>query len=797
MNLALRPLFRAIAFPAVARAISARSASAFAITAFSATIKVLALLCGLQAWSLWRAPAAWFPSLITVQLKPGETLILGQRELAAPQADKNHLALRRDADGGWMLRNLSATKQVVLQYADGEQRMGSVTLQAGQRFWVENKSFDVETSTAQEISFTHNNQHWRYDGATLYRDGLAQASCPDAHISARALALWNRAMPRMLTVPHALSFGGNVYCDNRLGLDGVTPGSAYLARNDGELRLSAGSPDGDRAALTLQTAATAIDLRQQELPLAGVSAIIVGHTRFQLGAQADRLTLAPSRRIALFNVAQLKLPPQIDWQWQQRALWTGTHGAALWPARPDDDADDRLHHRRPPLAVASRAGRVRRPAGLRRGRAGAATRQPSAQRRVLVGAGRRRIVSVADAAGTLIADERRRRRAAGRRPADAAGTGAGRERIVVAQLLPEKRRAADRRRRQRRLVAHLGQALSRARGPAHHRMAAGAVRGRGIGRDGRRGFVGRRDWRFRPATGRTGQAGLDRADRARVGTAFQLARAAGRPGRRRCALVAADRAGAAVPDAARHGAGAGRRFLAADFAAGVEHRHGFRLRRRRAQQAAGGGSGVHGAGGRRRHRLHALRRHRRPDQVGLLCRPFSGLARPGRTSAHRPATAARRARHHRGRLVGQRSPARPRHLGADCRQRDAHPGGAGRFRRLVLPQPPRPARRPAAVDRAGGVRDRHHAGGGAFLLDQRGRARLPPCALRALQLLHAVRRRRLRARPLPAVVGHQPGHLPDHGPADELFVGRRQPPAVFPVPPASLLCDQRAIFRGE
>src|SRR5471032_3413089 len=109
----------------------------------------------------------------------------------------------------------------------------------------------------------------------------------------------------------------------------------------------------------------------------------------------------------------------------------------------------------------------------------------------------------------------------------------------------------------------------------------------------------------------------------------------------------------------------------------------------------------------------------------------------------------------------------------------------------------RPARRPAAVDRAGGVRDRHHAGGGARLFGQRGRARLPPCALRALQLLHAVRRSGLRARPLPAVVGHQPGYLPDHGPADELFVGRRQPPAVFPVPPASLLCDQRAIFRGE
>ncbi|WP_295999364.1 FtsW/RodA/SpoVE family cell cycle protein [Rugamonas sp.] len=310
---------------------AARRYSAPTITAI-----VLALLCALQAWTLWRAPAAWFPSLITIQLKAGETLVLGQRELAAPQADKAHLALRRDADGAWMLRNLSAAKQVVLQYAAGEQRMGSVTLAAGQRFLVENKSFDIESSSAYEISFTQQGRHWRYDGATLYRDGHAQGGCADAHLSARALALWNRAVPRALTVPHALSFGGNVYCDNRLGLEGVTPGSAYLARNDGALRLSAGSPDGDRAALTLQTGAgsnaSSVDLRQQELPLAGVSAIIVGHTRFQLDDQGGHLTLAPSRHLALFNVAQQKLPPQIGWQWQQRALWSGAHGGAIWPA---------------------------------------------------------------------------------------------------------------------------------------------------------------------------------------------------------------------------------------------------------------------------------------------------------------------------------------------------------------------------------------------------------------------------------------------------------------------------------
>ena len=300
-----------------------------AITAFGATAIALALLCALQGWALWHAPAAWFPSAISVHLAAGETLVLGQRELAAPQADKDHIALRRDADG-WWLRNLSPSKQVVLQYAGHEQRMGSVALQALQRFQVENKLFDVTTASDREVSFERDGQHWRYDGAVLYRDGHAQASCPDTRVAARALALWNRWMPHALTVPHALSFGGNVYCDNRLGLAGVTPGSAWLSRVDGELRLAAGSPDGQRAALVIYNGADAIDLRQQELPLNDVAAIIVGHTRFQLAAQDDKLLLTPSRRIALYNLPDLRLPPQIAWQWQQRSLWHNDGGNAIW-----------------------------------------------------------------------------------------------------------------------------------------------------------------------------------------------------------------------------------------------------------------------------------------------------------------------------------------------------------------------------------------------------------------------------------------------------------------------------------
>ncbi|PHV04414.1 hypothetical protein CSQ96_26100 [Janthinobacterium sp. BJB412] len=302
----------------------------------AATVAVLLLLCVLQAWALWRAPPAWYPAAVTVRLAPGESITLGQRELAAPQADKDHLTLRRDPRDGWMLRNLSAAKQVVLQGEAGEQRMGSVALRGGQRFQVGHQRFDVLSASADEVAFTRDGVQWRYDGAVLYRDGHALATCADAHLAARVLAIWNRWLPRPLSIARALAFGGNVHCDNRLGLDGVTSGAALLARagSDGPLRgqlqLSAGSPDGERGAVLLLDGARQTDLRQQELPLAGVHAIIAGHSRLLLSQREDQLNLQPTRRVTLFNVAELKLPAQVDWQWRQRALWHNPASSALW-----------------------------------------------------------------------------------------------------------------------------------------------------------------------------------------------------------------------------------------------------------------------------------------------------------------------------------------------------------------------------------------------------------------------------------------------------------------------------------
>lgn len=312
---------------------------------FAATATALAALTALQAWSLLRAPAAWSPAAIDVRLAPGELATLGAHELAAPQAERAHLQLRRDAHGAWLLRNLNASRPVVLHSAGDDKRMGSAALAGASGFQIGGAVFRLEPggTDGKAAAFQYAGSGWRYDGATLYRDGSAQPTCPDATVAARVAALWNRVAPQAITVARPLVFGGNLHCGNRLGLEGIPPGAATLARSGGQLLLSGGNQDDGRTALRISRAGVQASLRQEEQPLAGILAFSIGRTWFQLAPPAagspgagttgpgarfrsapagnDVLTFAPSRHVALFTAPDARLAPQISWHWQQRALW--------------------------------------------------------------------------------------------------------------------------------------------------------------------------------------------------------------------------------------------------------------------------------------------------------------------------------------------------------------------------------------------------------------------------------------------------------------------------------------------
>nr|WP_223306027.1 FtsW/RodA/SpoVE family cell cycle protein [Massilia sp. NR 4-1] len=292
---------------------------------------LLAGLLGLQLLALWRAPAMWQAAEILV--KPSaQPLVLGRHELAAPHAERRQFALRKDGRQGWMLRNLSSSVPVTLVRREGELRSGSALPGAGKQMRIGAAVFTISHATDDSLSFSGAGHHWHYDGATLSRDGAAQPPCADAGLAARALGWWNRLMPLALSAARSLNFGGNVHCGNRLGLAGEETGAALLYRDHGRLRLAAGA-EGAHTALLLASGRTdggGNDIRQQEYALDGVEALALGGTRFHVAVRGESLVLQPGRKVALHGAPEIQLPPGVEWQWRQRALWAAPQSPALW-----------------------------------------------------------------------------------------------------------------------------------------------------------------------------------------------------------------------------------------------------------------------------------------------------------------------------------------------------------------------------------------------------------------------------------------------------------------------------------
>jgi cell division protein FtsW len=291
----------------------------------------LGLLCALQLLCVLRAPSVSMPSRIDVALRPGEELVLGRQELAAPQAAAEQLALRRDGAGRWWMRSAATARPLAWEHAGAERRTGSTALRAGQRFQLGAITFDVDAADGAEVSFADGARHWRYDGAVLLRDGQALPPCPGERLAVHAAALWNRQLPRALRVPRPLSFGGNLVCGNRIGIAGVPPHSAFLARGaDGLLLAAAGGPG--RTPLMLSSGdGVAADLAQREVPLDEVSALVAGRTRLLAQLDGGVLTLRPVSHVALFTGRQVQLPPQAGWRWRLRDPW-GLPAPAAWLA---------------------------------------------------------------------------------------------------------------------------------------------------------------------------------------------------------------------------------------------------------------------------------------------------------------------------------------------------------------------------------------------------------------------------------------------------------------------------------
>ena len=291
---------------------------------------LLALLCALQLVAMLRAAPAWLPAQIAITLRPGESMLLGSGELAAPRAAARQLLLQRDALGAWMLRNNEPAQPFVLRQGEARVRSSELPLRAGQQLRAGAATLTVTESGAGRVTLHDGLHAWRYDGATLLRDGRLQDACPDTALSARLLALWNRWTPQSMTVARPLAIGAHLMCGNRIAAAAIEPGAATLLRlDDGRIALSA---RGAQPVLASSDGGWQ-DAARRAVPVGAGERLTLGRTAFGIETHGDTLRLLPSGQVALSASPHAPPAPGLERAWRQRAFWTIPAAPALaWVA---------------------------------------------------------------------------------------------------------------------------------------------------------------------------------------------------------------------------------------------------------------------------------------------------------------------------------------------------------------------------------------------------------------------------------------------------------------------------------
>ena len=290
---------------------------------------ILLALCALQALALLRSPPAWLPARIDIRLAPGAAVELERAALAVPGSGAP-LRLRRDAEGRWWAASAGALR---LERDGRQTRSASLALQPGLRFQLGSLRYTVEAVDGKAVRFSDGRHAWRYDGATVWRDGAPLGACPGAGPGVRLAAAWNRWLPPFLSmaaIERPLGFGGNLSCGTRVGNTHAAPASAVLRIVDGAPLLTAATA-GTSTPLIVERGGLPFELALAEQALDGAGAITIGRTRMKTDLRAGfhdgALQLHPVHRVALSMqpLALPALPEGVRWQWERRDLWA-------WPA---------------------------------------------------------------------------------------------------------------------------------------------------------------------------------------------------------------------------------------------------------------------------------------------------------------------------------------------------------------------------------------------------------------------------------------------------------------------------------
>lgn len=302
-------------------------------------------LCVVLVWQwqqLLGQPQWFFPKRIELSLAPGESRVVGCAELAARQADKDHVRLHRNMDGFWWISNASESREVEVRRAGHDEVLRGLVLRHDSRFVVGGSLFTVASVDEGRIELLDDDGiAWCYDGALVRRGGSLQKSCLEISSIDSLRRGWNAIAPAILSLKMPFEFGGLLACDNRIPVTGVSLGAARIMVNkQRQFVLRAGN---DAMAAQTVCVSTITDsqvpvapLHDLETPLNGVSQLVVGRTHYDVALNNSILSLIPRRHVQTYGTAAPNVPEGVRWLMAEQSAWqwpfvvTPWLGAMLW-----------------------------------------------------------------------------------------------------------------------------------------------------------------------------------------------------------------------------------------------------------------------------------------------------------------------------------------------------------------------------------------------------------------------------------------------------------------------------------
>lgn len=274
--------------------------------AWAGTVRMgFSLVLGLLLWGLWQAmlaaPARLRADVIRLALDPGHHAVLGQHELAAPQAAGQHVYVARvDADR-WVLRNLAAAHGAEVRLLGRDRPVRAQALQAGDVLQLGSAVLHVVAADPRlELRREGVDRLWSFDGAVL-REGQAPgasrvtAACEQGSVGARLRRYWNRWTPSLMAMPTAMTLGGDADCGEQLGVNGLPAGSVWIDWRDGQYWLRATHDSARRVCVSRSPlphgCAETSTLFEATVDLSQVQKLWVGRSGFSVRLSEDRSVL--------------------------------------------------------------------------------------------------------------------------------------------------------------------------------------------------------------------------------------------------------------------------------------------------------------------------------------------------------------------------------------------------------------------------------------------------------------------------------------------------------------------------